>query len=432
MLRPENREKPPAEFICTGCRFLVHFLVDQYDLHAFTLDLELCAGQRLVLILAVDLGELDAGDIGLGFRFRSFAGRSTFARFIRVLGIALAVNIRVVGISQLDFVGVASNGVKAGVLIQGSGIGDKDGVSFCIVDEIFDDNFNCRDTGRICIVCNRVFVGAKRGTANRDCNVIIEGQALGHGIVQNKEILGVARHIRNSGLDFIVDNVADGSVVCLDAGVALFDVLVNSRDVGLSVHGDIMDDLKDVAGIGVRTRRGIILVLDEVVAGGQRRDAVIRARLIPSRSSSNSSVEVCTSQLGKLLRFFSIASIRCEHISNLCGGRAVFKIIAKRRVSFQRCQQSSAVYAAAPFDVGENGFAVLFGQIAGKNLIGFICVAGRCIVDRNRVCSVVCREYCRAHRQQQGQRQHEGERAFYCFHGLVLPFAFCFFTFIQL
>ena len=137
MLRPENREKPPAEFICTGCRFLVHFLVDQYDLHAFTLDLELCAGQRLVLILAVDLGELDAGDIGLGFRFRSFAGRSTFARFIRVLGIALAVNIRVVGISQLDFVGVASNGVKAGVLIQGSGIGDKDGVSFCIVDEIF-------------------------------------------------------------------------------------------------------------------------------------------------------------------------------------------------------------------------------------------------------------------------------------------------------
>ena len=25
--------------ICTGCRFLVHFLVDQYDLHAFTLDL---------------------------------------------------------------------------------------------------------------------------------------------------------------------------------------------------------------------------------------------------------------------------------------------------------------------------------------------------------------------------------------------------------
>ena len=194
-----------------------------------------------------------------------------------------------------------------------------------------------------------------------------------------------------------------------------------------------MDDLKDVAGIGVRTRRGIILVLDEVVAGGQRRDAVIRARLIPSRSSSNSSVEVCTSQLGKLLRFSSIASICCEHISNLCGSHAVFKIIAKRRVSFQRCQQSIAVYAAAPFDVGENGLAVLFSQIALEDLVCFINMACYDIIagNRDRVC-VVCREYRRAHRQQQGQRQHEGERAFYCFHGLVLPFAFCFFTFIQL
>lgn len=64
------------------------------------------------MICTVDLGELDAGNIGLGFRFRGFAGRSTFARFIRVLGIAIAVNIRVVGISQLDFVGVASTGSR--------------------------------------------------------------------------------------------------------------------------------------------------------------------------------------------------------------------------------------------------------------------------------------------------------------------------------
>ena len=80
------------------------------------------------------------------------------------------------------------------------------------------------------------------------------------------------------------------------------------------------------------------------------------------------------------------------------------------------------------------GFTIYNNETVGSLISDneYIMMAGRCIVDRNRVCSVVCREYRRAHRQQQGQRQHEGERAFYCFHCLVLPFAFCFFTFIQL
>ena len=407
MLRPENREKPPAE-VCTGCRFLVHFLVDQYDLHAFTLDLELCAGQRLVLILAVDLGELDAGNIGLGFRFRGFAGRSTFARFIRVLGIAIAVNIRVVGISQLDFVGVASNGVKAGVLIQGSGIGDKDGVSFCIVDEIFDDNFNCRDTGRICIVCNRVFVGAKRGTANRDCNVIIEGQALGHGIVQNEEILGVARHIGDFRSDFVVDSVADGSLIDLGGFTVVFDVLINGRLVALRFGFYVADNFHDVCGV-------------EIVCGGLR----VFYKVITSFQSGNR-VSACTFYTwSRILKIGSNRFCKCRCI--ICCFQSFCFLC-----SVAQCGFAGFSDTIAPSDIGENGFAVLFGQIAGKNLIGFICVASRCIVDRNRVCSFVCREYRRAHRQQQGQRQHEGERAFYCFHGLVLPFAFCFFTFIQL
>ena len=57
------------------------------------------------------------------------------------------------------------------------------------------------------------------------------------------------------------------------------------------------------------------------------------------------------------------------------------------------------------------------------------------VIDGDLAAVVIGAAGCKcadAQRQDDRQRQHEGERAFYCFHCLVLPFAFCFFTFIQL
>ena len=70
-----------------------------------------------------------------------------------------------------------------------------------------------------------------------------------------------------------------------------------------------------------------------------------------------------------------------------------------------------------------------------QNLIDRIGLTHDCVVNGDFAVVVIGAAGCKcadAQRQDDRQRQHEGERAFYCFHGLVLPFAFCFFVFIQL
>ena len=51
-----------------------------------------------------------------------------------------------------------------------------------------------------------------------------------------------------------------------------------------------------------------------------------------------------------------------------------------------------------------------------------IALVGKRVIIFLRLCALAPADGA-ARRQR--QRQHEGERACYCFHGLVLPFAFC-------
>ena len=123
-----------------------------------------------------------------------------------------------------------------------------------------------------------------------------------------------------------------------------------------------------------------------------------------------------------------------EAFQNICNGFCRITILVSAEF-LQLSQQGRAINAIAPCNVSQDRSLRSVGPyssgIAFEDLICVISMTALRIRDGNGMGCIVC-EYCRAHRQQQSQRQHEGERAFYCFHGLVLPFAFRFFIFIQL
>ena len=217
------------------------------------------------LPLRVHLDELEAGNVGADLRIRGFS--HWLSGLIRILLVANERFIGIIGVLELYIVRISLHADDS-IFVDGRGISNGDGSAFLILIayEILEDDLNFGAAGCLLGSNGEVSARCKCLIPNRDSHILVEGQSRGHGVLQNKEILGVAGHIGNLGGDFVINHIADGSVVGLHSVLVLDDLFIHNGQFGLDIDLHI--------GIGGGQHQGgdgggLSGVLHHIVAQGQ-------------------------------------------------------------------------------------------------------------------------------------------------------------------
>ncbi len=319
--------------------------------------------------------------------------------FVRGLAGALAVGV--VAVLQMGGVVLFAIVIDLGVRVQNAGVVDvqlvalRDLAILHSLQDIHGDGEGVAVGGQ-CVVIGAqriaciVYLDGHVGSA-----LDVGGQTGGHGIADLVGIRFIAGGIGHGGDGTELHGVADLVVAHNAPGiiVVVLDLLFKARLFALRLGGHVADHLHDVGGVEiVLIAQGVVLVLDQIVAGGEAGDGVAAA----ARGAFGRILQI----LGDLLR-------------KRLGVRFVFQA---RRLLGRIAQRGFALigHAAAPGDVGQDLVSVLLGQIAREDLIRLIGVAGFVVCDGDGV--GLRGEGGDAERQRQNQRQQQGKCAFDCFH----------------
>ena len=217
--------------------------------------------------------------------------------------------------------------------------------------------------------------------------------------------------IRQSGLELEGDGVANvivGGILPVggNAGgvIGVLDLLLHFGDVGLRRSGHIAHNLYDVFGVRIVVAgQGTVLILDQIVTGGQAGDDILA--IGDGVGGTGSGGQIGSDRLGK--RFgIGLGFQRFR----LCGSVT---------------QRGLARFADAgtPDDVGQDlvpGF--IGGQVAGEDLIGLVGVACSGVIDGNGIGSFL-RKRSGGQGENHDQHQQEAGKFFdvpHCFVSFLL------------
>ena len=249
----------------------------------------------------------------------------------------------------------------------------------------------------------------------------IQCQSCGNSVSKNV-LIGVIRCHIGDGADELerhaVAYIPVGHVVIVHSITAILivlssfhDLLLHGGDVAvLRLHGHVAQHLDYVLGGGICVAlKGAVLILHEIVTGGEVSDDIITVYRLSCRSRNNS----------KMLRSYfrerggigGGGALGAESLSHVGSGGASTVLLGVS--SLQRDKERVAVHAVAPDDVAEHGAGLvahllcIAGYGAGEYLVGLVGVAGLVVGNGDRIFSLS---------REAGDRQCHGEhqREQYC------------------
>ena len=215
--------------------------------------------------------------------------------------------------------------------------------------------------------------------------------------------------IRQSGLELEgngIANVIVGGILPVGLGgvggvVDIFNLFLHFGDIGLRRSGYIAHNLYDVFGVRIVVAgQGTVLILDQIVTGGQAGDDILA--IGDGVGGTGSGGQIGSDRLGK--RFGIVLGFQRFR---LCGSVT---------------QRGLARFADAgtPDDVGQDlvpGF--IGGQVAGEDLIGLVGVACSGVIDGNGIGGGLVREGGDSEAQHHDQCQQEAGKFFDVLHCFV-------------
>ena len=213
--------------------------------------------------------------------------------------------------------------------------------------------------------------------------------------------------IRQSGLELEgngIANVIVGGV--LPAGgnaggvIGVLDLLFHGGNARLGSCGGVAHDLDDVFSVGVSiTSEGAVLILDQIVTGGQAGDDILA--IGDGVGGTGSGGQIGSDRLGK--RFGIVLGFQRFR---LCGS------VTQRGLA-------RFADAGAPDDVGQDLGSVFLNQIAGEDLISLIGVALGGIVDGDGIGGSFIRKRGGGQGKYHDQSQQEAGKFFDVLHCFV-------------
>ena len=254
--------------------------------------------------------------------------------------------------------------------------------------------------------------------------VSVQRQSIGKRIVENKHIFLISVYVlRNCGYQLKGNSVADvpvGHVVVASTISAVHIsprkllvvyLLLHGGDVAvLRLHGHVAQHLDYVLGGGIfLALKGAVLILDEIVTGGEVSDDIITVYRLSCRSRNNSKMQ--RSYFRERGGIGGGGALGAESLSHVGSGGAstVLPVVS----SLQRGKERDAVHARTPYDVAEHGAGLvahllcIAGNGAGEYLVCLVGVAGLVVGNGDRIYSLS---------REAGDRQCHGEhqREQYC------------------
>ena len=323
--------------------------------------------------------------------------------------LALTALVGLVGVLQIDFVGVAVQ-THNSALIQSGGVFHDDELS---VGDIRDSLkvseghgkgltiYSFGPTGNFSLV-RASLVG---GNINLD-GILIQGKSSGKGIVEDVLIGVIAAHIGH-GADELEGNcvahVVVSYIVVLITVAAVLIVLVVFQN--LLLHGGSISFDRNVDVANDLQQGSVVSTTSRHILGGILNQVVAISKAVCSRSQCGAVASlVGKSQFCNSVSQSGIGVVFAQHLGHICGSCTTAKFAAIH--AFQGSQEGLTINAVAPLYVGQNAAAfVAFKDLVGGEAMVLQNAFGRDCYSRRKRRSSQCEDHDQC-QQEAGEFSH--------------------------